>query len=178
MEKPAGTVKAKKRYLIGHNLAITRPPGMAEDRDHCQVPRATWSFGFPKASNRFHFTGGARFVHGGAMLQEIVVPVITVKQPAAAVLEKTRTRQVSVQVLGSTHKITTHAASLPAGPDGTGQRSSEAAKLKVAMYEGDEPVTSIESVTFDSTSGESRRATKGVILTLQDRHYDKRTRIV
>ena len=36
-------------------------------------------FWIPKAANRFHFTGGARFVHGGAMLQEIVVPVITVR---------------------------------------------------------------------------------------------------
>ena len=36
-------------------------------------------FWVPKGNNRFHFTGGARFVHGGAMLQEIVVPVIQVK---------------------------------------------------------------------------------------------------
>ena len=36
-------------------------------------------FWIPKGANRFHFTGGARFVHGGAMLQEIVVPVITVR---------------------------------------------------------------------------------------------------
>ena len=29
-------------------------------------------FWIPKAAQRFHFTGGARFIHGGAMLQEIV----------------------------------------------------------------------------------------------------------
>ena len=32
----------------------------------------------PKGASRFHFAGGARFVHGSAMPQEVVVPVITV----------------------------------------------------------------------------------------------------
>jgi hypothetical protein len=36
-------------------------------------------FWIPKGANLFHFVGGARFVHGGAMPQEIVVPVVTVK---------------------------------------------------------------------------------------------------
>jgi hypothetical protein len=36
-------------------------------------------FWIPKGTNLFHFVGGARFVHGGAMPQEIVVPVVTVK---------------------------------------------------------------------------------------------------
>ena len=34
----------------------------------------------PKSSQRFHFSGGAQFVHGGAMLQEICVPIITVRE--------------------------------------------------------------------------------------------------
>jgi hypothetical protein len=29
---------------------------------------------------RFHFAGGARFVHGSAMPQEIVIPVITLRE--------------------------------------------------------------------------------------------------
>ena len=47
-------------------------------------------FWIPKGANRFHFVGGARFVHGGAMLQEIVVPVITVKHMKDKSAEETR----------------------------------------------------------------------------------------
>ena len=47
--------------------------------------------------------------------------------------------------------------------------------LKIAVYEGDEPVTTIEPVTFDSTSSNLDERQKPVILTLRDRPYDKRT---
>jgi hypothetical protein len=40
-------------------------------------------FWIPKGTNLFHFVGGARFVHGGAMPQEIAVPVVTVKHVRA-----------------------------------------------------------------------------------------------
>lgn len=36
-------------------------------------------FLIPKGIQRFHFSGGARFVHGGTMLQEVCVPVLQIK---------------------------------------------------------------------------------------------------
>jgi hypothetical protein len=59
----------------------------------------------PKGAGRFHFVGGARFVHGSAMPQEIVVPVIVVKEGDA---EKTRTKPVDVSQLGSSNRIVTN----------------------------------------------------------------------
>ena len=133
-------------------------------------------FWVPKGNNRFHFTGGARFLHGGAMLQEIVVPVIKVKHlKDKGRREKTQSKHVAVQVLGTKHKITApkHRFTLlqmePAG------ERAKAVTLKIAVYEGDEPVTTIESVTFDSTSSNLDERQKSVILTLGDRPYDKRT---
>jgi hypothetical protein len=49
------------------------------------------------------------------------------------------------------------------------------AKLKVAVYEGDETITNIETLIFDSTSGDLDQRQKDVILTLRDRPHDKRT---
>ena len=174
-DKPDGTVLAKKRYLLGHDL----PPHEQTWRgDTIMTAEAGGGMQFwvPKGNNRFHFTGGARFVHGGAMLQEVVVPVIKVKHlKDKARREKTRARQVAVQVLGTAHKITTprHRFNLlqmePAG------ERTRAVTLKVAVYEGREPVTTIESVTFDSMSSNLDERKKSVILTLQDRSYDKRT---
>ena len=47
--------------------------------------------------------------------------------------------------------------------------------LKVAIYEGEEPVTNVETVTFDSTSDNMDERKKSVSLVLEDRHYDKKT---
>jgi hypothetical protein len=47
--------------------------------------------------------------------------------------------------------------------------------LKVGVCEGDEPVTDIQTVTFDSTSGNLDERKKWVNLVLKDRQYNKKT---
>lgn len=47
--------------------------------------------------------------------------------------------------------------------------------LKVAVYEGDEPITNTETVIFDSTSDKMDERRKWVNLVLQDREYNKKT---
>src|SRR5207245_7076160 len=101
----------------------------------------------------------ARFIHGGAMLQEIVVPVITVRhRKDKAVRGETTIQPVTVHVLGTSHKITA-----PRHRFALLQMEPVSARvtpitLKVAVYEHDEAVTNVETVTFDSTSGKYRRA--------------------
>lgn len=57
----------------------------------------------PKSIHRLRLKGsGSRFVHGGASLQEVVVPVLTVNKK-----RKSDVRQVEVQVLPESDKITT-----------------------------------------------------------------------
>ena len=80
--KPHGTVKAKRRYLLGHNLPDSDFAwhGTTGTTAGAQGDMEFW---IPRASNRFHFMGSKHFVHGGAMLQEIVVPIITVRHRKA-----------------------------------------------------------------------------------------------
>lgn len=90
--KPHGALETKKRYLIGQqlpsndfswtgNMAITANLSAKGDQLEFMVPRG---------SNRFNFLGGAKFIHGGIMPQEICVPVLrvehlkTTKQKASA----------------------------------------------------------------------------------------------
>lgn len=175
VNKPAGAVKAKKRYLIGRNLGDDESAwhGRTETTARAAGDMEFW---IPKAGNRFHFVGGARFVHGGAMLQEIVVPIVTVKHARSVRgRERTRTRQVTVQVLGTTHRITAPMHRFKLVQMEAVSDRVKRTKLKVAVYDGDDPVTNIETVTFDSASGSLDERQKDVILTLQDRPYDKRT---
>ena len=174
-DKPDGTVMAKKRYLLGYDLP-DHEQAWRGDTAMTAEAEGGLQFWVPKGNNRFHFTGGARFIHGGAMLQEIVVPVIKVKHiKDKGSREKTQSTHVAVQVLGTTHKITApkHRFNL-LQMEPVAERA-KAVTLKIAVYEGDEPVTSIEAVTFDSPSSNLGERQKSVILTLQDRPYDKRT---
>ena len=172
--KPAGTLLAKKRYLLGRNLpdnekayhgstAVTASAGGAME------------FWVPKGANRFHFVGGSRFVHGGAMPQEIAVPVIRVhhvKEVGKAA--RTRTRTVGVSVLGTHFKITTnrHRFQLMQ-TESVGERVKPLT-LKVGIYDGEEPVTNVETVTFDSTSSDMNQWKKTVSLTLEGRRFDSK----
>jgi len=173
---PAGTVTAKKRYLIGHDLPD------AEQTWHgltlvTAVAEGGMEFWIPKGANRFHFTGGARFIHGGAMLQEIVVPVITVRhRKDRGVRGETTVQPVTVHVLGTGHKITAprhRFALLQMEPV---RERVTPITLKVAVYERDEAVTNVETITFDSASGNMDERKKWVSLVLRDRPYDKTTR--
>jgi uncharacterized protein (TIGR02687 family) len=173
-ERPEGTVVAKKRYLLGRNL----PDHAAAWHGKTSVTAGAegdMEFWIPKGANRFHFTGGARFIHGGAMPQEIVVPVLTVKHVRGKSAQETKTKPVTVQVLGNNHRITTARHRFQLIQMEPASERVKPITLKVAIYEGEEPVTNLETVTFDSVSGNMDDRKKWVHLVLQDRPYNKKT---
>jgi hypothetical protein len=47
--------------------------------------------------------------------------------------------------------------------------------LKVAVYEGNEPVTNVQNIKFDSVSSKLDDRKKWVSLVLKDRQYNKKT---
>ncbi|MEZ6117134.1 MAG: BREX-1 system phosphatase PglZ type A [Pirellulaceae bacterium] len=174
-DKPPGTVVSKKRFLLGHNLPD------ADEAYH----GSTWTsakaegdmeFWLPKGANRFHFTGGSRFIHGGAMLQEVVVPIITVRHIKGKSKQDTATKRVGVQVLGVNHRITTPKYRFPLLQTEPVSERVKPITLKVAIYEGGEPITNIEKITFDSTSETMDDRSKEVVLVLEDRTYNKKTK--
>ncbi|MRI34245.1 BREX-1 system phosphatase PglZ type A [Endozoicomonas sp. OPT23] len=90
-QRPDSAFEAKKRYILGTNL----PSEENCWKGSVSVTAGTscdTGFLLPKGVNRFHFMGGARFVHGGAMPQEICVPVMVIKPLQKQQAEK-KTRQ-------------------------------------------------------------------------------------
>jgi uncharacterized protein (TIGR02687 family) len=173
-EKPDGTVLAKKRYLIGKHLhdhesawhgRLSVTAGAEGDME----------FWIPKGANVFHFVGGARFVHGGAMPQEVVVPVVTVKHVRGKSAQETKTKPVTVQVLGTSHRITTAFCRFQLIQMEPVSERVKPVTLKVAVYEGEEPVTDIQTVKFDSASGNLDERKRWVRLVLKERQYSKKT---
>jgi uncharacterized protein (TIGR02687 family) len=173
-EKLEGTVLGKKRYLIGSNL----PDHDAAWHGKLSVTAKVdgeMEFWIPKGANLFHFVGGARFFHGGAMPQEIVVPVVTVKHIRGKSAQETKTKPVTVQVLGSNHRITSAYCRFQLIQMEPVSDRVKPITLKVAIHEGEEPVTDIQTVKFESSSGNLDERKKWVNLVLKDRQYDKKT---
>ena len=174
-DKPAGTILAKKRYLLGRKLPDVDEAFHGHTKASAKA-EGDMEFWLPKAANLFHFAGGARFIHGGTMLQEIVVPVITVRHVKGKGKQDTATKSVGVQVLGVNHRITTPKYRFQLLQTEPVSERVKAMTLKVAIYEANEPVTNIEKVTFDSPSENMDERTRQVVLVLEDRQYDKKTK--
>ncbi|MCA9633385.1 MAG: BREX-1 system phosphatase PglZ type A [Myxococcales bacterium] len=172
--KPDHAVKVKKRYVVGRDL------GDSPEAHHgsTAVTAGTddgMEFWIPRGANRFHFTGGARFIHGGAMPQEVMVPVVTVTQLRGKKKERSKVEKVSVQVLGTKHKITTPKYRFELIQTEAVSERRKPLTLRAAVFEGDLPVTSVETVTFDSTSDSIDERKKSIRLELRTGTFDKNT---
>jgi len=173
--KPTDLVKDKKRFLLGPNLKRV-DSAIHGKTAITATTEGEMNFLLPRGTSRFHFAGGARFVHGGASLQEIVVPIILVKhRKDKGARDETRIKAVTVHVIGAKHKITTSRHRFELLQMEPVSDRVRPLTLRVAVYEGTEPVTNVETVTFDSTSDNMDQRKKWVSLVLKDRQYGKRT---
>ena len=172
--KPSGVVKMKKRYVIGRDL-----PGAPEAHrgttDHTAGTTDAMAYWVPRGANRFHFISGARFVHGGAMPQEVVVPLVTVQYLRGSQAEQTLVRKVGVQVLGTTHKVTTPVYRFFLLQTEAVSDRRTPLTVRVAVYEGAQPVTSVETVVFDTESKSMDELKRDVMLRLGSGPFDKST---
>lgn len=171
--KPPGTVISKKRYLLGKNLPDHSGAYHSTTAATANA-RGEMEFWVPRGANRFHFIGGSRFVHGGAMPQEIVVPVIQVAQLKGRSAEKTRTRSVGISVLSGNLRITTSRYRFRLIQTEAVTERIRPLNAKIAIFDGDEPVTNVEVLTFASESSDMNEWQQEVWLTLGNQSFDKK----
>jgi len=173
-EKPEGTIKAKKRYLIGRGLGASSKAWSGNTAKTAgTTAEGSMDFWVPKGASRFHFAGGARFVHGSAMPQEIVVPVITVRESEA---DHAKTRYVSISLLGGTNKVVTHTQRFEfIQTDAVAERVL-ARSVAVSLRDGDTPISDEQSLTFDSASQLLDERKRSIFLTMQAGTHDPHKR--
>lgn len=166
-------LKMNKRFILGNYIPdipgtirgrCAHTAGMSLEND--------MQFILPKGMSRFHFMGGARFVHGGMSLQEIVIPVITVKQVRGKEKESTRRTKVEIQILGNQHRVTTEKYRMQLLQLTAVSERVDPLTVKIAIYDDDVLVSDIKTITFDSSSTDLSERQKDAILTLQNRTYD------
>lgn len=169
--QPEGALKAKKRYLLGRGIGTMAKAWCGSTALTAGTePDASMEFWVPKGASRFHFAGGARFVHGSAMPQEIVVPVITVRESES---EKEKTRVVEFSLLGASNKVVTNTQRFEFIQTEAVSERVLPRTVVIALRDGDRPISNEQTLTFDSASQLLDERKRSVFLTVLAGSYDK-----
>ena len=164
-ERPAGNNVGivNRRFLVGESF---QPASGAKIFSAEQLGLAGEAhFAIPKSINRFRVKGaGSRFVHGGASLQEIVLPVLTVNKA-----RKTDTAQVEVDVIrGTSNLITTSKATISFYQQAPAEDKQLGRTLQIGFYgDSGEAISDQHTVTFDQTESDPRAREKKISFTFR-----------
>ena len=131
-------------------------------------------FMIPRGSNRFHFVGGAKFIHGGIMPQEICVPILQVRELDTKAQTKYAKQKVGVVPLNNPIKIVSNIDRiqfLQTDPLGDKFKAREI-ELWIEDPEGNK-VSSSEKVLFDSTSDKMDERKRNIQIKLEGSGFDR-----
>lgn len=144
------TIQDTRRFVIGANLqeGVAVNTWNGEDvglKGGVQVQTA-------KGMNRIRKQGsGSRFVHGGSMLQEIVVPVLHVN-----IQKKSDVSQVNVDILNKRSRLTTNNQTISFYQNEVVTEKIKGITLRLGFYDSnDNLISDAVTLTFDSQSSDS-----------------------
>lgn len=100
--KPDNLIEYSKRFAVGKHLHPFDDCWFGSVKDTANGDDT--SFLLPKLTQRFHFVGGEKFVHGGASLQEICVPVLEFR--SLRTQQRTEVKPVDFQILDRNIRFT------------------------------------------------------------------------
>jgi uncharacterized protein (TIGR02687 family) len=139
-----------RRYVLGRGLKVDdafatfegKQLGLDSDLE-VQVP---------KSIHRLRLAGGgSRFAHGGATLQEIVVPVLAVNKK-----RKSDTRLVNVEVWPESDRITTGQVVVRLFQSEPVSDKIQPRSLRAGLYVGETLISNLVDLIFDQTSIDKR----------------------
>lgn len=136
IDNPGGnTVDIHRRCWIGHGG--TTPPGTVRASGADLGYDTNLDFVFPTGLAVFKAGGGLSFHHGGVSLQELVIPVVSLRIPSTD--SKVQTRTVA-QLRGVPDKITNRTFAVRVLVVGDLFTTSETVVLRVVLLSGNEQV--------------------------------------
>lgn len=161
-ETPQGdtVTKTNRRYVLGRALRpspsfmtfTSAQAGLVGDID-IMIPKSIHRIPLPGA--------GTRYVHGGASLQEVVVPVITVNKR-----RKSDIRAVNVDLMPETDKITTGQLAVKLLQREAVTDKIQPRQVRLGLYVDDTLISDRPILTFNSASDDQRERYQSVTLYL------------
>lgn len=159
-ESPKGGTFENRRFVLGHDLA---PLASVKTFTAAQLGLdGDVTVQIPKSTHRIRRPGaGTRFVHGGASLQEIVVPVLAINKS-----RRSDIRKVEVQLLKDTDRITTGQLVIRLNQIDPVDAKVQARTLRIALFRGDKEISNIVERAFDQTTDDARARVQQITLLL------------
>lgn len=173
-KKPEDTILTNRRFSIS-DQKMEMEGTLTYPMDYLLQQEKALYVTVPKGMNRFAIQGaGANYVHGGAMLQEIVVPVITFKNDRSK-SSANAVKKVDVKLTTPTRKITNTITYLEFFQ--IEKMGEKRLPLRLKSYVADEAgnrVSNENSIIADSTSSHAIERTSREKFVFQAKAYDKR----
>ncbi len=139
-----------KRFVLGTGLKVD--PAFATFTAAQLGLDSELEVQIPKSIHRLRLAGsGSRFVHGGATLQEIVVPVLAVNKK-----RRSDVRPVNVKILPESDKITTGQVVVRLFQSEPVSDKVQPRSLRAGIYAGETLVSNLVNLTFDEMSADAR----------------------
>lgn len=180
VESVADALEKDRRYILakepGNDALLTVPMGVFHSNAKVLIPRQAL---------RFKAGGGMNYVHGGATLQEMMVPVVIFKNLRSSSKQYEENRKAMVSLISSGRKISNNMFSLdfyqkePVGGkvapgafeacfvDAAGKTISDV-KLILADKTSDKPENRVTRVRF-TLRGQAYQKTEEYFLTIQEK---------
>ena len=142
--------KESRRFILGKNLRSDNKM----KHFSAENIRMNADLLIPKSINRLRIKGaGSRFIHGGASLQEIVIPLVKVTKK-----RQDTTSRVEVDIIKSTDKITTNILAVSFIQNGLVTEKVLPRTVRAALYADDgEILSDVFTFNFDIEEGSTRQ---------------------
>jgi len=154
-----------RRFILGKGLSET--PSFKKFTSTQLGISGDFDILFPKSINRLRRKGsGAKFVHGGVSLQEVIIPVISITKG-----RKSDTSIVDITILtGSSKTISTNQISLKLYQEASVTSKTHARTLRIGLYSNDgELLSDQQEIIFDIESDNARDRERKVQIFLSKR---------
>ena len=162
----------KKRYVVGTALQSNDQYWRTNTTITAET-KTSFDLLMPRGINRFHFKGGARYFHGGAMLQEVIVPVVTCKRHRDKAAEATKTSKVDVILLSLLSNITSPRQALKFIQTELVSEKLLSRTVSVGFYdEKFEAVSDVHRLAFDATAENPGRREQAVTFAFKAIKFD------
>lgn len=149
-----------RRFAIGHNLTV--PEGSIK-LTKLQTPLQNAEVVLAKSVNRFKTGGGLQFIHGGALPQEAVVPLIEYRR-----IEVGQPVDIAVAMINKV--ITNYRIPVSFYQEQSVSDDYTSRKVHAAFYQGNERISNEVELVFN-LKGENRERNRQVTFNLAEKHY-------
>ena len=168
-DMPDGALIGKKRFILGKKLGERPGTWHGTTEKSAGMPAdGALEFWLPKGTNRFHLVGGARFVHGGLMPQEMLVPLLTVKKKGGD-QETGQVRRVGISLLGQVNRVVNSRQRFEFIQTDPISDKVRPRTVTVCLYDadqGDKAISDHISISLDSASPNVNDLRKTILLTV------------